>query len=81
MRKLLRLVFIAGSLLALGGCAQVTKFVHEFTPEVSVGVFKDNGSGVTVGVKLGGSTTAATAPSPVDKTEENKDQTPKEETK
>jgi hypothetical protein len=53
-RRSLLLALIAGALLALGGCASIRSAVHEFTPEISVGVFKDGGSGVTVGVKLGG---------------------------
>jgi hypothetical protein len=48
------LILITSALLALGGCASIKSAIHEFTPEISVGVFKDGGSGVTVGVKLGG---------------------------
>lgn len=54
LKKWAGLVFVAGALLALCGCASIRSAIHEFTPEISVGVFKDGGSGVTVGVKLGG---------------------------
>lgn len=71
-RSRLVIALIAGALLALCGCTSIKSAIHEFTPEVSVGVYKDGGSGVTIGVKLGGAEQATPT-----KTEETK----KEETK
>lgn len=52
LKRIAGLVFIAGALLALSGCALVQKGLDQVTPEFSIGVYKDGLGGVTIGVKL-----------------------------
>jgi hypothetical protein len=69
-------VLLAG---LLSGCALIQKGLEAVTPEISVGIWKDNGSGVTIGVKLEKNKTAPElTPAPA-ADEVKKDEAKKEE--
>lgn len=52
MRRRIVLALISPLALLPAGCAQIRETLHDVVPTITIGVYKDDGKGINIGLRI-----------------------------